>query len=255
MTYTRILYFLLAFCGTVSQGLWINPLGAEAILIVDIPLFFLFVLGISTKSKDPKSNIILALMIIFLLWPIVGAFSAVNQQVAFVNMITNLRAFLIALAIMRYVNTKKEMEYLMIGIGAGLLFQGMIALYQFRFGYAGFGFLGEGAATWRTSGTLGHPNVLAMSILVLQFLSTKFNSDSLTMKGREYQIGKLYSLPDTILALNSNFIAISSSSVISDVLSRKSWLIRPSFFISEINVSFLSFLLDTLTSACYITYV
>lgn len=184
MNQTRVLYFLLAFCATVSQGLWVRPLRTEAILIVDIPLFLLFVLGRSTRPRHPGSTTLLIAMIFFILWPVVGALNAVNRHVAFVNMITNVRAFLIALAIFRYVNSKKDMEYLIMGLGAGLLFQGTIALYQFKFGYAGFGFLGEGAATWRTTGTLGHPNVLAMYSMMLiplvyrfaTFIETKYRT-------------------------------------------------------------------------------
>lgn len=167
MNQIRALYFLLAFCGTVTQGLWVSSLNTEAILIVDIPLLLLFVLGSSRRQLPPAVRRILPLMALFLFWPLAALPGAVDKQAAGASMITNVRAFLLCLAVMLYVNTRQDMVALIAGVSAGLLFQGFVAVLQFRFGYVGLGFLGEQGRSWRASGTLGHPNVLAMYTMML----------------------------------------------------------------------------------------
>ncbi|MDZ7411979.1 MAG: hypothetical protein ONB15_00420, partial [candidate division KSB1 bacterium] len=162
MNQISALYFLLAFCGTVTQGLWVAPLNTEAILIMDIPLFLLFVLGRNRRPLSPAIRRILPLMILFLLWPVAGIPGAVDKQAAIASIITNVRALLICVAVMLFVNTRQDMRALLAGLSAGLLFQGLVAILQFRFGYVGLSFLGEQGRSWRASGTLGHPNVLAM---------------------------------------------------------------------------------------------
>ncbi|MDZ7270244.1 MAG: O-antigen ligase family protein [candidate division KSB1 bacterium] len=167
MNQISALYFLLAFCGTVTQGLWVAPLNTEAILIMDIPLFLLFVLGRNRRPLSPAIRRILPIMVLFLLWPVAGIPGAVDKQAAIASIITNVRALLICVAVMLFVNTRQDMRALLAGLSAGLLFQGLVAILQFRFGYVGLSFLGEQGRSWRASGTLGHPNVLAMYTMML----------------------------------------------------------------------------------------
>ncbi|MCR4439431.1 MAG: O-antigen ligase family protein [bacterium] len=171
MNQIRALYFLLAFCGTVTQGLWVAPLNTEAILILDIPLLLLFVLGHNRRPLNPQIRRIIPMMVVFLLWPVVAIPGAVDKQAAVASMITNVRALFICLAVLLFVNTRNDMEALLAGVSAGLLFQGAVAVLQFRFGYVGLGFLGEGGRSWRAGGTLGHPNVLAMYAMMLSPLA------------------------------------------------------------------------------------
>ncbi len=171
MNQLSALYFLLAFCGTVTQGLWVAALNTEAILIMDIPLFLLFVVGRSRRPLSPAIKRVLPLMALFLMWPLAGIPGAVDKQAAIASIITNMRALLICLAVLLFVNTREEMRALLAGISAGLLFQGVVAILQFRFGYVGLSFLGEQGRSWRASGTLGHPNVLAMYTMMLSPLA------------------------------------------------------------------------------------
>ena len=167
MTLIRIIYFLFAFCGTISQGLWIGPLNAEVILIVDIPLLMMFIVGKNTLRKDPKSKKVLLAMQLYLLWTFVGLLFAFNKHDAFLDVITNVRAFLIMLAVYRYLNSKKDLEFFLLGIGCGLLFQGLVGVYQWRIGYANLRFLGEMNFGWQSSGTFVHPNVYGLYLLLL----------------------------------------------------------------------------------------
>ena len=99
------------------------------------------------------------------------------------------------------------------------------------------------------------PNILDISLLVLQHDLTNIIQASLQIEGKEYHKGKPYSFPLVALALNSNFTAINSSSLNSDMTFKVSSFIRDSFFRERIKDFFSVFLVDKASPICYIKYV
>jgi len=168
---TKYIFILLTFCATVSQGLWVKWLQNEGILVVDIPLVLLYIFGRSKMKQAPYTIPALVLVIVFFLWSNIGLFFAPNKLYFRQEGIENIRALLIFLSIILFVNNKQDLQYIFVGFAAGLTFQGLIAMHQWLRGPVGLTFLGEHVLGWQAQGTFVHPSVFGMYSALLSILT------------------------------------------------------------------------------------
>ncbi len=169
----RYIFILLTFSATVAQGLWVNWLQDEAILVVDIPLVMLYIFGFTRKrlSQAPYALPALILTGVFFVWSHLGLFFAPNQLYFRQEMVMNIRALLIFIAIILFVNSKEDLQFIFLGFAGGILFQGLVAVHQWLIGPVGLGFLGEQRRTWQAQGTFVHASVLGMYLSLLCILT------------------------------------------------------------------------------------
>lgn len=181
--YTKYLLILFTFCATVAQGLWVDAVQDEAILVVDIPLLLLYLFGRKRIKQSPLAMLPTILTVLFVLWSAAGLFFAPNQVFVKQELLTNIRVLLIFFAIINFVNTKEDLQYFFLGFAFGLLYEGLIAVHQWLRGPVGLGFLGEQHVGWQAMGTFVHASVAGfylslMSALVFRmavYLRPKFH--------------------------------------------------------------------------------
>ena len=162
-----ILLILFIFLGSITQGLWINYLQNETILLLDIPLVLFYLINADKRTPRHPYNKINYIAIILLLWHLVGLETAPNRIWFWQGFIEAVRAYLIFYAIFRFINKRKEIHLVVTTLMASLAFQSLVALYQWRIGPVGLRFLGELYFGWQSSGTFVHPNILAMFLILL----------------------------------------------------------------------------------------
>jgi len=169
----RYIFILLTFCATVAQGLWVDWLQDEAILVVDIPLVMLYILGFTRKRLRQAPYALPALILTgaFFVWSHLGMFFAPNQVYFRQEMVMNIRALLIFIAIILFVNSKEDLQFIFLGFAGGILFQGLVAIHQWLRGPVGLSFLGEQHWGWQAMGTFVHASVLGMYLSLLCILT------------------------------------------------------------------------------------
>lgn len=162
---------LLTFCATISQGIWIEPLKDEGLMIVDIPLILVYILGRKKLKQAPLAFFPLVLVVIFFIWSHIGIGFAVNKVYFWQELVQNIRVMLIFWAVISFINTKEDMQNLFLGLACGAIFQGLIGIHQWLRGPVGLGFLGEQFSGWQAQGTFVHPSVYGMYISLLTILN------------------------------------------------------------------------------------
>jgi O-antigen ligase len=180
---TRYLLILFTFCATVAQGLWVDAVQDEGILVIDIPLLLLYIFGRKRIKQAPVAMLPTILAVVFVAWSAIGLFFAPNQLFVKQEMLMNIRILLIFYAIITFVNTKEDLQYFFLGFAFGLFYEGLIAIHQWLRGPVGLGFLGEQQVGWQAMGTFVHPSVAGfyfslMSVLVFRmavYLRPKFH--------------------------------------------------------------------------------
>ncbi len=172
MIKTKYILILLTFCATIAQGLWINWLDDEGILVVDIPLILLYIFGHKKLKLAPKTLFALVPVIVFMLWVHIGIFFAPNKLYFRQETVENIRATLIFIALISFINTKEDLQYVFLGFAIGATFQGLIAWHQWLRGPVGLGFLGEQPGLgWQAQGTFVHASVFGMYISLLSIFN------------------------------------------------------------------------------------
>jgi hypothetical protein len=171
MKATKYILLLLTFCATVAQGLWINVLQDEAILVVDIPLLLLYIFGRKRIKQAPLAMVPMVLTFAFVLWSAIGLFFAPNQLFLKQEMVTNIRVLLIFFGIITFVNTKEDLQYFFLGFAFGLLYEGLIAIHQWLRGPVGLSFLGEQFWGWQAMGTFVHASVCGFYLSLMSVLT------------------------------------------------------------------------------------
>ncbi len=160
----KYVLILFTFCATVAQGITFESIqdiifGPDLILVMDFPLLLLYIMGRKRISPAPLAGISMALTYAFFAWSAVGLFFAPNVPFVSQELAANLRTLLIFLAIINFVNTKEDLQYLFLGFALGLFFQGSVAIHQWLRGPVGLYFLGEQPGDWQARGTFVHPSV------------------------------------------------------------------------------------------------
>ncbi|HNW60475.1 MAG TPA: O-antigen ligase family protein [bacterium] len=167
---SRIYKYILisfVFCATVAQGITFESIqdiifGADVILVMDLPLLLLYIFGRKRLRPSPLAGISMALTYAFFIWSAVGLFFAPNLPLLNQELVMNIRALLIFLALINFVNTKEDVQNLFLGFALGLFFQGFVAIHQWLRGPVGLSFLGEQPGDWQARGTFVHPSVAGL---------------------------------------------------------------------------------------------
>jgi hypothetical protein len=167
---TKYIFIFLTFTATIAQGIWVEWLQDEGLLIVDIPLVLLYILGRKKIRQSPYAIPALVMITIFFIWSHIGMFFAPNQVMFRQETMTNIRAMLIFLSIILFINSKDELQGVFLGFAIGVSFQGLVAIHQWLRGPVGLGFLGEKNVGWQAQGTFVHPSILGMYLSLLTIL-------------------------------------------------------------------------------------
>ena len=172
MKNTKYIFILLTFFATIAQGIWVNWLNDEGLLVVDLPLVLLFVFGRKKLSLSPSSIALVVFAAIFMIWSHIGYFYAPNRVYFWQETIMNIRTVLIFVAIISFVNSKEGLQNVFLGLTIGATFQGVIAMHQWLRGPVGLGFLGEQPfLSWQAQGTFVHASVFGMYISLMTILN------------------------------------------------------------------------------------
>jgi len=173
MRMIKWILLLLTFAATIAQGLWLEPLQDEAILVVDIPLVLLYIFGLGQKKmrQSPSATAPIVLGVIFTLWSFGGVFFAPNRVYLYQEILMNLRAILIFFAIILFVNRKEDLQFLFLGFAFGALYEGFVAIHQWLRGSVGLGFLGEQHWGWQAMGTFVHASVCGYYLSFVSILT------------------------------------------------------------------------------------
>jgi hypothetical protein len=163
---------MLTFFATIAQGIWVNFLNDEGILVVDLPLVLLFIFGRKKLRLSPSSIALVSFAVLFMVWSHIGYSFAPNRIYFLQETVMNIRTFLIFIAIVSFVNTKEEMQNVFLGLTIGALFQGLIGVHQWLRGPVGLGFWGEQRfLSWQAMGTFVHASVFGMYISLMTILN------------------------------------------------------------------------------------
>jgi hypothetical protein len=173
---TKHILIILTFFATIAQGITFESIqdvifGPEPILVVDFPLLLLYIFGRKRLPQSPYAAAAKGLTFAFFLWSCIGLFFAPNIPYVNQELVTNVRALLIFLAIINFVNTKEELQYLFLGFALGLLFEGFMAIHQWTRGPVGLSFLGEQPGDWQARGTFVHPSVAGLYLSLMSVLT------------------------------------------------------------------------------------
>ncbi len=139
----------------------------HGIMLADFPLFVLLILLISENKKWvlPKECIP---AIVFIVWAFISATQAWQNNYAISETLRSVRGFLIFIVIINSVKTTRDLKIVLNMLFIGLLFQSLLAIYQWRFGYFGLRFLGETTwVSWRTRGTFQHESYFGHYLITL----------------------------------------------------------------------------------------
>jgi hypothetical protein len=166
----KYLFIALTFFATIAQGFWVEWLKDEGILLVDFPLIMLFIFGRKKFKQAPYTKAAIIFATLFMLWNHSGFSIAVAPVFFRKAAVTNIRAFLIFLAIIMYVRNKEDLQYVFLGFAIAVSFQASISIHQWLRGPVGLAWFGEKYYGWQASGTFVHPSVFGMYISMLTVL-------------------------------------------------------------------------------------
>ncbi len=167
MTARQIALALFVVSMPITQGLFIPALKDEVILVSDVPLFALLLLSLNRFGKRFPKNPIMPFVILTIAWALVNYVVAARKLYYYQEIIWLFRAFLIFLVISRSIVKREDVIIVATALMGGMVFQSLLAIWQWKFGPLGLWFLGERSFGWRTSGTFVHPNVLAMFLMMV----------------------------------------------------------------------------------------
>ena len=146
----------------------------NGIWIVDSVLFALLIMGITQNKIRFYIPHISLPAIIFLIIAFISAFFAPHSDWAFSEWTKHLRAYLIFIVIYSMVRNTKDIDAMLIALMAGILFQGLLGMYQWRVGQLGLWFLGEPLwRSWRSSGTYAHPSYYSNYLILFLPLAAR----------------------------------------------------------------------------------
>jgi len=162
----RYLLFLLVLFFPFSTGIIFYRF--HGIMLTDFPLLILiFMLAFDKKKFNfPKETFFILILVA---WALFFSSRASYPGFSISESLRFFRGILVFLVIVNGVRNTKDLQAVVNAIFIGLAFQGLLALYQWRFGYLGLSFLGETSwVSWRTKGTFQHEsyfgNYLVMTV-------------------------------------------------------------------------------------------
>ncbi len=162
----RFLLMLLMLFFPFSAGLIFY--NYHGIMLTDFPLLVLFIILLTEKKKFrfAKEGYFILLLV---LWGLITSVNASHQGNAISESLRFLRGILVFWVVTNAVRSPKDLQVTLNAILGGLLFQGLIAAYQWRIGPVGLGFLGEAfyAGCWRTRGTFSHESYFGNYLIML----------------------------------------------------------------------------------------
>ena len=168
----KYIFIALTFFATIAQGIWFGWLKDDGLLVVDLPIVLLFIFGKNKLNLPPKTFPFLLFAGLFMLWSHIGYLFAPNKLYLWQESVMNLRAILMFVVIISFVNSKEELQNVLFGFAIGAAFQGIIAMHQWLRGPVGLGFLGEQPGlAWQAQGTFVHASVFGMYISLLTIIN------------------------------------------------------------------------------------
>ncbi|MBN1352372.1 O-antigen ligase family protein [candidate division KSB1 bacterium] len=156
--------------------------------MVDFPVFALIFQGIKSKEKFKfYFRKISAPFFVLVIWIVITAVPAINFGWAMAELSKAVRAYLVFLCVANHVKTQKDVHAIMAGFYVGILFEWLLAMWQWRIGPTPLmPFINEQFHNWRSTGTFYAPHYLAnylimlVPILLRLFLFYKPQQKSLT---------------------------------------------------------------------------
>ncbi len=168
----RYYLFLLALFFPFQTGIIIYRY--NGIWLVDTVLLTLLFFGLQQKKLKLYIPHISLPALLFLFLAFISAFFAEESGYAFSELTKHIRAYLIFVTVYSLVKNKKDIDAILIALMGGLLFQGVLGLYEWRVGSLGLWFLGEPLwSSWRSTGTFSHPSFYSNYIILLLPLAVR----------------------------------------------------------------------------------
>lgn len=181
----RHFLLLLVLFAPLSSGIIFYKL--NGIMLMDFPLIVLLLLGFSSNKKFRFYISQVSLPAIgIVIWGLICVFSAADYGLAISEWTRVLRAYLTFLCIVNYTKTREDIKTIISGLFAGLAFQSLLGVYQWRYGPLGLSFLEEIGYSWRAAGTFIHPAmfgdylILLLPIVLRLFMFNKTQEKKLT---------------------------------------------------------------------------
>jgi len=162
----RYFLLLLVLFAPLSSAIIFYKL--NGIMLMDFPLIVLLILGFSSNKKFSFyiSKVSLPALGI-VVWGLISAFNATDTGLAISEWTRVLRAYLTFLCIVNYTKTRADIQTVVGGLFAGLAFQSLLGVYQWRYGPLGLTFLEEIGYSWRSAGTFIHPAMFGDYLILL----------------------------------------------------------------------------------------
>lgn len=137
------------------------------IFIYDFPILTLIFFGIFSNKKFKWYFRGLSLpALLFFFWSLLTASVAPIPGWTIAEASKILRGYLAFLAIANHIQTKKDVDYFLYSLFAGILFESFIGIWQWRVGPVGLWFLNENYNAWRATGTYYVPHFLANYLIM-----------------------------------------------------------------------------------------
>ncbi len=132
-------------------------------MLADLSIFGLFLLAIFSKKKFRWSVFPIGWPFLGIcLWGVISSFFATRQDVALIELSRYFRAYLLMLCLYHHIQSIDDLKVVLNYFLLGLLFESLLAIYQWKFGALGLWFLGERRFVgWRSTGTFFVPAFLA----------------------------------------------------------------------------------------------
>ena len=153
---------LSGFVFIFSTG-WIFLINNNGLMLGDLSIFGLFILAIFSKKKFCWSVFPIGWPFLGIcLWGIISSFFAAQQDLALIELTRYFRAYLLMLCLYHHIQSIDDLKVVLNFFLLGLLFESLLAIYQWKFGALGLWFLGERRFVgWRSTGTFFVPAFLA----------------------------------------------------------------------------------------------
>ena len=136
-------------------------------MLMDYPLLVLMFTGLFKKGNKLYYRNSSFPLLAFIVWGFAGALQASIPQFAINEAFRIFRGYLIFLVMQNNVKTYKDVKIVINGLLAGIMIQGVMGFYQWRFGRMGLWFLGEVGFGFRSTGLFSHPNFLGNFLMLL----------------------------------------------------------------------------------------
>ncbi len=229
----QILLILLGVLLPLQAGLYWDAVAEHVVKLSYIPILGLWFFG--RKKNKIKQTQISKVAIALILWSTISSILAIDINRSLFEVSRYIIVLLMYLYMANYCDDQKLIIMLLVGLGIGLVFEDLIALYQNHYGQSiGWDFLGEGSGklwSWRAIGTLRFPNPFGTYLLFLlpvnlSLLFVPFK------KNIKILLGLLMALTSIVLIFTysrSAWIGFAFSTVIFLLLFFKRGLINPKF--------------------------